>query len=998
MAKQVRFEANEAQKPLITAARNAVDALIIQASGAATLPAAETRRQFGTVSVNLWRDFAADKAGNHPAIANTVYRKIEAYRNANEGVARQYESSFEDALNKLNAVLCSFDQGIPGHGFEPAAVWFRPLNDQHMLFRKDSVVHGPLPQPDYSDFATLSVEEPSAESVLAKLKSDGLCWLRGKAARGKTTTGLVAAFTLIKEGFGAHYLDLSADEDASYGQLRDEWLQLLKRKNVLAIIDNAHRKAGLIEKIVADWSKQPSADRASLLIIGTEVTYHAGSLAESIVHWPPDTLQLEIGEANFAAIARFYVRKSGERGLDIPDRIAGNWARRFGNHLHTFCFAVLDRASTLGQHDNWDLTTENALNWIRTHWLQTKDRLPIPEPLLENLLCLCAFGDQLLELKVADNALPKPAALLNYFVDLGVVKRSIQTRRSMIEHRSSLMEHGWGDLILQAACLREAAAEIRLAAIYRYPRLGLATLSLYRHQGNDLEFWRLLKALNGLEGWWTQVANGPLGSLTGWLVMLNAMSRKSADELRQAILDRFTASPDLLAEFTVGQLADLKGSYSAKSPSLREGWPDLFMTAIAGAEPAPESVFAESLSDGIVATDLNLFYGLQPDSKLHRRLVELVIAIVPASLERALAGNYHQVANLVQKLGQFLPETVGPTLDQIQGNDPTNQDRLDQLAEKARLSDFDPINQLIQHQGTFESRVGRVFYRRFASDDWSTVIPLIDAAPQLVPWLIKGLLTSDMVQPANRFADILAERCRTADLQNAGYKLIEMIALVCRGCSNAEGAQRYLAAMKGKLENQLGNIKTRRSIIADGLWVLVNVDQIRPGAVIAERHLLSRAKPGDLEGREAGDLLRYLGVVSVIVPAASLQPAFEELLQRFPLSAILNHAWTQPESAAKGAAPQPLSSYQQQVWYALYSICKASGQSMLVPNDLRQDVIAGIPPSLAKCAAAQPPNRGQARRLIAIRSWLEAGAELADQASLPCPQHDLAELCETSPH
>lgn len=990
MAIQRQFEADEGQKPRIAAARTAVDELVSRIRSATNRPTDDIRRELRAHNDFRWRWFTGNAAANTAEIANEIYRKIIAYRTANEGIAQQCQTAFSEALDTLNAVLAAEEQGIPGHGTEAGNLWFQPLGAQHTLFRKANVVSGVIPQPDYADFADRIVDEPRAEPVVEKLLSDQSCWLQGKAARGKTTTALVSAFALAKQGFGAHYLDLSAEDEATYSVVCDEWLSLAKRKSVLVVIDNAHRNASLVSKVVGDWKRQDPASRASLLIVGTKVSYHALTDNEKILDWPSDTLQLEIGEANFAAIARFYVRKSAKREIEVPDRIAKNWSGRFANHLHTFCFAVLDRASTLGHADNWALSADNALNWIRVHWLHQKGGLPIDERLLENLLCLCAYGDQWLELKVTDAALPRPEAMLTHFIDRGVVMRSFQTRRGFIEHRSSLMEHGWGDLILQAANRSHDAFAIRAAAAQRFTRTGLAALSAYRVQGRTVEFEQMLKALSGMDGWWTQVANGPLGSLTGWLVLLKATSPGTADQLRQAIWDRFEATPDLLSQFTIGQLADLKGSYAADTPSEQTGWAERFLAAIVEAEPESESVFAQSLSSGIVATDLNMFYGLPVDSKFRACLAKLVTAVMPTTLDRAFASNFYQVTNLMQKLGQFLPESVGPALDLIRDDDAGYRARLDGLAMAANLNDFDPVNQLIQHQGTFEGRVGPLFYRRFETADRTALIALVDEMPRLAPWLIKALLHCGMATAANRVADIMAERRLVSDLLFGGHKVIEMIAQVCRGCSSEEAAHRYLTAMKGKLENQLGNAKTRRSIIADGLWVLANVDQVRPAKVIADRRMLDRAEPGSLEGREAGDLLRYLGVLSIILPTASLGLAFAKLLEVLSLQDILAHEWAVVESGLAGEQAPLLSAYQQQLWHAIYAISQSSGQTIAVSKTLHQAVLTALPPSREFCALVQPPANGQERRLAAIETWLSSGSAKADRVTLPCPQIDLS--------
>ena len=435
---------------------------------------------------------------------------------------------------------------------EPGArAWpFTPLDENFRLFRAEGAS---TPVPSYKEYLEGRVPAFSPdEEVVQRLDQFGWCFVEGPAASGKTTLALRLAARPERRGNPAYYLDLGEHDVESQGALAA--VTRLSRRGTLLILDNVHRLPEFANALWDLWRNLRRED-SRLILLATRVDMEdmippQEDLTRLTSHRDNPAIPFKPSSKDFGAIAyQLYYRVSGGRELPAPPpEVLEQWQQTFGGQLHAFCPAVLQSLHEF-QRGNWSLSMDAAFIWVRKYWLEKLDTGS-----LANALCLSAFGAQDLELAVGKDALPNPDSL-EQLQKLGLSAKTTHGVFGQYQ-RFSLVEPGWGTLILRAHSPSVDPEKILFDTATRHPMMALLLSMRLRRIGQTERRERL----------WAVVAANP-GQLVSqifevdlsWSRKLLLEARPSHPELARRLWKAIEAEPDKLAarawETPLGDLA-----------------------------------------------------------------------------------------------------------------------------------------------------------------------------------------------------------------------------------------------------------------------------------------------------------------------------------------------------------------------------------------------------------------------------------------------------------
>jgi hypothetical protein len=298
------------------------------------------------------------------------------------------------------------------------------------------------PIPSWEEFLNGSV--PASEiddEVYDRLSPGRALTLIGNASVGKSMLAMRMAARYSKLGVASYYVDLGAaiDADAIMAVAMD-----LASQSGLIIVDNAHRDSQFAGRLIAAF--ESSGGDARLFVVKTRISPLPINRKSS----DRDPMLLERRHLSLLEIARFLLATHSTIVAasfnPSPDAVA-KWHSDFGGNLHAFGFAVMQSRDRLRRGD-YSLTTEDALSWLRENRLQTAG-MEINSECRANLICVCRFADQELELGVTQSALPFPDGAWGHLISNGTI-RFVEFGTDGAYRRFQLAEHGWGRLFLAA--------------------------------------------------------------------------------------------------------------------------------------------------------------------------------------------------------------------------------------------------------------------------------------------------------------------------------------------------------------------------------------------------------------------------------------------------------------------------------------------------------------------------------------------------------------------
>ena len=238
-------------------------------------------------------------------------------------------------------------------------------------------------------------------------------------------------------------------------------------------------------------------------------------------------------------------------GRELPDPPPGvleQWRQIFGGQLHAFCPAVLQSLQAFGRGD-WTLSMDAAFLWVRKNWLENLDTGG-----LANALCLSVFGAQDLELAVQKEALPNPGSM-EQLQRLGLSARTNHGLFGQYQ-RFSLVEPGWGALILKALSSSADPEEILFDTAIRHPMMALLLSVRLRRNGQTERRDRLWAAIAANPD---QLASQVFDIDLAWSRNLLLEARTSHPELANRLWRAIEAEPNELAarawETPLGEVA-----------------------------------------------------------------------------------------------------------------------------------------------------------------------------------------------------------------------------------------------------------------------------------------------------------------------------------------------------------------------------------------------------------------------------------------------------------
>lgn len=357
---------------------------------------------------------------------------------------------------------------------------FQRLDEDHPQFRH-ARGDDDVPFPTRQEYVLGEVPAFASDAIVERrLEEKGWAFVMDKASVGKTTLALRLATSPLQRDLPVFYLDL-ARFDAHSDPTRV--LHLLTRPGVLIIVDNTHHEPELSRQIWDIWHARTRESR--LLLISTEMqrliitdAVQDQSFFISNLDNPPIPLQ-PTPEDLCRIVMHLHRRIGGADGgsLPTPPRAAVEaWHRDYGTALGAFSLGVLGHLAAFA-NGNWNLPLSAAAEWVRKTWLKN-----LKNKTLENLLCICAFGEQELELPVSREALPHPGEM-----EALMIRGLLQVNRGgkLKEiYRFSLREPSWGPLILEAQPDLVATEDILEAAATRHWSTASALLARLWKSGN----------------------------------------------------------------------------------------------------------------------------------------------------------------------------------------------------------------------------------------------------------------------------------------------------------------------------------------------------------------------------------------------------------------------------------------------------------------------------------------------------------------------------------
>jgi hypothetical protein len=984
----------------IGAVKGPIDALIAKLRQTAKKTAPVVRKRLKVSNDYRYRGaFHEGKRAKHIEIVGEVYDEIEGLFGDPDYASAAKASAPEviAACQALNAVLDAFNKPVRRLPVERQGVLpFAAVNSSLWFFAREGASSHPLPQPTFEDFDKGRVIESRRAPVQERLEhSNGsLCYLRGTSAYGKTTTALVIAFAEQRRGFAASYLDFSHDYDYDDASIVSAFEVLLARgEKQIVVIDNAHRNPRLVRSLRSRWDAVEKGKRPKFLIVGTRVSYPPTMQAEYVMHWPEEsTLDLVLEPSNFGDIAKFYVTRARSWAIDPPELTQLTWSRLFANHLHAFTFAVLARAQQLGQDNNWALSVDHALTWIRENWLRRPgrgDSVPIGDKELDNLVTLCAFGDDRFELAVPEVALPHADEHLRHHRSMGVVLHSERTRPSRdTEQIYQLMEHGWGELILQAARIPlENREAIRAEAMARSPVLSLAVATRLRAY-SSADLLALIESLDR-GNWLETVASSSLSQAAGWLALLRGCDASRANVLAVALKARVQASPALLTSLTLGQLANLAEQIAdARGPEL-ETDKSSFFAGLALLDPPAGSILLESAEQELSTHQLAFMSRLTAGSPLRVKLEQAATKAIPFGIDAALERGLGTTMKLLELLKQKLPDVFETALEVL--TEPSRAALLAGQIRAGRIRDLEPAHKFCQNGPTLNARAVDLIFRPLAGTDWAELTKEHERPCEGAPWLIKTFHFAGMKDDAARLAEFVARRAEVNDLlvngkSQTGNKRIEMVARICQACPDDDLARTYLGAMSRPLARVISDQLLFRGLIADGLSILAsceNLDLPASGLHAAIKvRLRQLPDPTDttVSGIKAvGEHVRLIGSIASGWPTDLFDEEIKAFCDRVGIELIVNNPLVNvPQSPEP---PEYLPPYQMQFWQGLFAISHLLQLELPVQPELRRQIHRLLQGNRKHQAENFPDSKRRAAWMKTFSDWLERTIAIGDGRS-----------------
>lgn len=205
------------------------------------------------------------------------------------------------------------------------------------------------------------------DAVLSQLSLDGIAYVTGRGASGKTALALTIAFTEPYRSQPAYYLDCGDVSDPA--MISDRVLSVVSSRadrDTLFVVDNVHLQPDLAAEIAFHWRRAHAGSR--LLLLGRSPVQVADSQGRVSPLRGLQTIQLQVVESDLLGVFRRIMTRVDHLGSP-PIQLVEEWLKVFKGDLVAFSAAVNSQRHVL-KSSYWELGPAHASDYIRDCYLE----------------------------------------------------------------------------------------------------------------------------------------------------------------------------------------------------------------------------------------------------------------------------------------------------------------------------------------------------------------------------------------------------------------------------------------------------------------------------------------------------------------------------------------------------------------------------------------------------------------------------------------------------